>query len=150
MVDRRQAYLANFRNDEGACQCGCKMLPNDEIMIAAQAFCAILSRKLGKQIQCRISSGARCKSRDAEIQAAVARAGGTPSTDSQHVHGTAIDCTFWAQDRGAWQQIENAVVSLTATNSGLFGGVGHKYYVQHGLNLVHLDVRHAGGTIATW
>jgi len=125
------------------------MTPGDEIMTAVQAFCSILARKLGRRIQCRITSGARCKAHDAAVQAAVARAGGTPSTDSQHTHGTAIDATFWAFDRD-WQQIDNSTVAAVAQSCGLFGGVGHKYYVRQRLNLVHLDVRHAGGTVATW
>jgi len=151
MSDRRQVDLPNFSNSEGACPCGCHELPGDEVMICAQALVFALSRKLGKRVQCRLSCGARCHKHDADVQAIEAAAGRETSTDSQHPKLAAVDCTFWAQDEcGAWHQIDNTTVALLAISSGLFGGVGYLRYLKNRVNLVHLDVRHAGGTVATW
>lgn len=150
MTDRRQVWLPNFRNDEGACECGCRAVPSDELMTCVQALIYALTRKYGNAVQCRITGGSRCPKHDDDVQAAVARAGGKPSTDSQHRHNAAIDCTFWIRQQGGWAQISNDIIAGVAIASGLFGGVGLNTYKRQGLNLVHLDVRHAGGTVATW
>lgn len=138
---RRAVDLPNYRDDEGICSCGCGKASGDEIMMACQALCRILSRRYnGAGIQHRITGGARCKRKN---EATIGSA-----QYSYHLIGAALDGTFWWRDipsGPAWAMIPCDEVAKVAVASGLFGGVGHRKYKEA---FVHLDTR--PGIVVEW
>lgn len=137
-MNRRKAELPNYSTNEGRCACGCGFKPTDACMVAHQAFHDILERKIGAKIRHIISGGARCRKHNESLIARGIKA----AKDSQHLYGKALDGIWETRlGSGTWIQIDNEVIAFNAVSSGLFNGVGHVYYKDHGQNLVHLDIR---------
>jgi hypothetical protein len=137
--EKRRVTLNNYRDNEGACQCGCGLQMTDDMVLSLQAFNGILARLYGAPIRHVDISGARCLKHNATL---VDANGNRISSDtSQHCAGIAADGHWQYQHHGKWQNIDPTDVAMAAVKSGLFGGVGYVRYMREGSNIVHLDLR---------
>lgn len=135
--------LSNYAEKEGDCECGCGLKMTDDLVLALQAFNAILSRVYGCPVRHLVTSGARCAKRNAA----------TPNSSpfSQHVLGLAAD-GYWEKKNthpanNPYSQCLTENVAAEALRSGLFGGVGWKMY-EGTSGIIHLDIR--PGACVAW
>jgi hypothetical protein len=143
---KRTVELSNYSTGEGACRCGCGLQMRDELVLALQAFNAILARVYGAPIRHTDISGARCLKHNATL---VDAKGNRISSDtSQHVQGIAVDGHWEYLHLKKWRRIDPTDVAMAAVKSGLFGGVGYVRYMREGSNIIHLDLR--AGPAVTW
>ena len=138
MNEKRLVMLENYGKTEGACQCGCGMNLDGRFLVRLQAFVYRLENLYGSDIRHRITSGARCKSRNDAIPGS--------AKYSQHLDGLAADGHFDRFVSGKWCHVPEADIAHNAIESRLFTGVGWKKYDSQ---FIHLDAR-PGQTIITW
>lgn len=151
MSDRRMITAANFAPAEGACSCGCGLLPADSIVLAVQALALALAREYSARIRVLITGGVRCQATHERIyrklNAERARRGlppRSPPPDSRHLppHLDALDVRMEVQmDGGRWVRVPVDVIAMWARRVGLFGGIGIDEYRRDGRDIVHLDTR---------
>jgi len=155
---RRMIAADNFAPTEGACSCGCGLLPSDSIILAIQALVLALSREYDGRVRVLVQGGVRCQSHHqavyAQVNAARAKQGLPPKkapADSRHLPPSldALDVRMEVRgDSGRWMPIPLDIVAMWARKLGCFGGIGLTEYQQDGRDIVHLDAR--PGRLVTW
>lgn len=138
MNNRRQVQLENYSQNEGDCTCGCGMKLDGRFMIRLQAFIYRLENLYGCEVRHRITSGARCKSKNDATEGS--------ARFSQHLNGLATDGHFDRMVSGKWREIPVLDIADQAIQSRLFTGIGWRKYES---DFIHLDAR-PGSNIVTW
>lgn len=132
VTKRKPFVFENYAEGEGDCKCKCGKAVVTKILILLQAFIYMLSRIYGTKIKHITSSGARCEKHNAAEKGA---------SNSQHLHGDAMDGIFLKYNGQTWEQIPNKEIFEHAQKCGLFTGIGYHKYVKAKKNCVHLDCR---------
>jgi uncharacterized protein YcbK (DUF882 family) len=142
-INRRIVPLHNFHALEGNCKCGCGMEVDPQLMLKLQAFIYILERTLNTEIQCIITSGARCIKHNTKTYNGIKTSSfhcGIKRGDTPEMYGAAVDCVFKAKQGDEFVVLPKDAIAEYAITSGLFGGVGWKKYHPTLAQFIHLDL----------
>jgi uncharacterized protein YcbK (DUF882 family) len=129
----------NISRYEMACQCGCGFDASDYelLMVAQDSADFFMHRDKASRVRMLIKSGNRCVEHNEEIQKKYNKDYVPFSSDSQHIHGKAIDYVLETWNGMHWVRIstDELATYLDKKYPGTYG-IG-KYWSGR----IHLDVR---------